>query len=158
MCETLTQSGSGLKNLIFITAADTCGPDDWNDYFNAISVTFVDATRSFTATQSPPGQGGIVNSFDFVWGDVGAQKIKRTVTKQDVSETTADAPVWQLAAVADTVLGCRCSIRTYSVDGRPILSHGKSIFTMMISLEQTKMRLGRMQPSSGNGRRARILR
>ncbi|KAM3417085.1 hypothetical protein BST61_g8661 [Cercospora zeina] len=82
-------------NMVFVTAADTCGPDDMNDYFHAISVTFNDATRSFTAVRSPNEDPALIKRGRFVWGELGAAQVKRTVTKRDMFEDAVLVRRWE---------------------------------------------------------------
>lgn len=75
---------SGASDILFITAADGCGPDANNDYFHATSVTFNDANSTFTATGTSNKPLNVANYMSLVWGDLGTSSLKRSVDKRDV--------------------------------------------------------------------------
>lgn len=79
---------AGVTDLVFVTSVDGCGMDNANDFFHATSITFIDSTKSFSATGASAGPKDVTSYMALEWGAVGAAKLKRAADKRDVSIPT----------------------------------------------------------------------
>ncbi|GIZ49731.1 hypothetical protein CKM354_001275800 [Cercospora kikuchii] len=71
------------SDLVFITAADTCGPDNANVYFHATSLSFADPGLAFTAQGTPAiNITDVTISMVLQWGDIGTHNLRRSLTKR----------------------------------------------------------------------------
>jgi hypothetical protein len=78
-------------DLLFVTASDGCGLKDANEYFHAKSITFSDATKTFTATGAPAKYKDVAVHMNLKWGDAGSYKLKRAVDRRHVSHSSTTA-------------------------------------------------------------------
>lgn len=76
---------AGVTNLVFVTSVDGCGLDNANDFFHATSISFVDSTKTFSATGASAGPKDVTSYMTLEWGSIPATtKLKRAATKEDV--------------------------------------------------------------------------
>lgn len=73
------------KDVLFVTAVDSCGLKDANAYFHAKSLTFSDSDKSFTAKGGPTGYRDIAVDMKLNWGDAGSHNLRRAADKRYVS-------------------------------------------------------------------------
>lgn len=70
------------KDILFVTAVDSCGLKEANAYFHATSLTFNDSDKSFTAKGGATGYRNIAEDMKLNWGDAGSHNLKRAADKR----------------------------------------------------------------------------
>lgn len=76
---------SRADTLVFVTSADSCGVDSADDFFKASSVSFSDASKTFTASGASQPIQNVAKNMNLKWGDLGPRSVKRAIDKRDVS-------------------------------------------------------------------------